>query len=267
MSGSVQKRLFQILELAEAGDAASRVFDVFILTLISTNVIAVLLETIESYAVAHRDFLRAFELFSVAIFTVEYCLRLYSCTSTAKYSRTVVGRIRFAVTPLAIVDLMAILPFYLPMLIPLDLRFIRALRLLRLFRLAKIGRYATSLRIPADVLRAKKEELAITMFTVFLLLVISSSLMYYIENEAQPDAFSSIPAAMWWGVCTLTTVGYGDISPVTPLGKFLGSIISLLGIGVFALPAGILASGLVEAIRIRDTISKVCPHCGRRLGP
>ena len=128
-----------------------------------------------------------------------------------------------------------------------------------------MGRYTKSLRILSDVLRAKKEELVITVFVVLILLVVASSLMYYVENHAQPDAFSSIPAAMWWGVCTLTTVGYGDVSPITPLGKFLGSVIALLGIGVFALPAGILASGLVDALRKQGERGRTCPYCGREL--
>jgi len=150
------------------------------------------------------------------------------------------------------IDLFAILPFYLPMIIPLDLRFIRAVRLFRLFRLFKLGRYSKALLLLKKVLKEKKEELILIIFVVILLLIIFSSLMYFIEKEAQPEAFSSIPEAMWWGIITLTTVGYGDVYPITPLGKIIGALIAFLGIGIFALPAGILASGLVEIVRRKE---------------
>ena len=138
------------------------------------------------------------------------------------------------------------------MIIPLDLRFIRAVRLFRLFRLFKIGRYSKAVVILKKLLKDKKEELVLVIFIAFILLIIFSSLMYFIEKEAQPEAFSSIPAAMWWGITTLTTVGYGDIYPITTLGKIVGALIAFLGIGLFALPAGILGSGLVEATRKKE---------------
>jgi voltage-gated potassium channel len=113
------------------------------------------------------------------------------------------------------------------------------------------------------VLKAKKEELYIMIFVVLIMLIISSSCLYYFENEAQPDAFSSIPAAMWWGMAALTTVGYGDVYPITALGKFFGAIIALLGIGIFALPAGVLASGFVDELQKRNARGRKCPHCGK----
>ena len=173
------------------------------------------------------------------------------------------------VTPLALIDLMAVLPFYLPFVFP-DLRFMRALRLFRLFRVLKLARYSTSLQTFVDVLRLKKEELLLMLFAIMILLVVSSSLMYDVEHEAQPDDFSSIPAAMWWGIVTLATVGYGDIYPVTPWGKFIGSMVVILGIGLFALPTGVLASGFAEVLAKRKEEQKmagmVCPHCGRHIG-
>jgi len=132
------------------------------------------------------------------------------------------------------------------------LRFIRAIRLLRLFRIFKIGRYSKSLNVLKDVIRNKKEELVLIIFVVLIMLVIFSSLMYFVERDVQPEAFASIPHAMWWAIITLTTVGYGDVYPITVLGKILGAMIAFLGIGMFALPAGILGSGLIEAIQKRD---------------
>jgi len=267
MSQKLKKRISEILEVATPGDQLSRIFDIFIITLISLNIIAVILETVESLSSKYMPFFRNFEIFSVVIFTIEYISRIWSCTVNAKFKNPVLGRIRFALTPLLIVDLLAILPFYLrmiiPMIIPFDLRFLRAFRLMRILRMFKIGRYSESLRMFGRVLKAKKEELLIAVFMILILLIISSSLMYFVENEAQPQTFSSIPDAMWWGVTTLTTVGYGDVYPVTPVGKFLGAIIAILGIGIFALPTGILASGFVEEIQKRRTKRIICPHCGK----
>lgn len=259
----IRNRTLQILEVAPTGDLPSKVFDVFIMTLISLNVIAVILATIKNLSSHYRPFFSAFEMFSVLVFTIEYLLRLWVCTTGKKFKGLIVGRILFAMTPLALVDLMAILPFYLPMIIPLDLRFIRAVRLFRLFRLFKMGRYSDSLKTLGNVLKGKKEELLITMFVVLMLLVIASSLMYFIENEAQPEVFSSIPAAMWWGVATLTTVGYGDVCPITPVGKLLGAVIAIIGIGMFALPAGMLGSGFVEEMQKKQRKRRICPHCGK----
>ena len=261
----IKKRIHEILEVTAAGDAASRIFDIFIVTLIFLNVLAVILETIDKLSIQFSQFFRIFEVFSVIIFTLEYILRVWSCTKDPKFKSSLSGRIRFILTPLLLVDLFAILPFYLPMFIPFDLRFIRAIRLIRLFRLFKLGRYSAAIKLFGRVLKAKKEELFIAAFALFILLTISSSLLYYVEHKAQPEVFSSIPAAMWWGVATLTTVGYGDIYPVTALGKFLGAIISLLGIGLFAMPAGILSAGFIEEIRKAKETAKTCPHCGEKL--
>ena len=162
---------------------------------------------------------------------------------------------------MAIIDLLAILPFYIPFLIPVDLRFLRALRLFRLLRLLKIGRYSNAIQLIGSILKRKKPELTITFVIIFVLLIITSSLMYYIEHDAQPETFSSIPATLWWSVCTLTSVGYGDVVPESPLGKICGGIIALLGIGIFALPAGILASGFEEEQLRKNTAAYQCPNC------
>jgi voltage-gated potassium channel len=168
---------------------------------------------------------------------------------------------------MAIVDLLAILPFYAPMVVRLDLRFLRALRLIRILRLLKLGRYSQAMQTIARVVVAKKEELLVTAFVVFILLLLGSAGLYYAEHDAQPEAVPSIPAAMWWGVVTLSTVGYGDIVPVTPAGRFLGAVVALLGIGMFALPTGILGAAFVEEVRRRRAATRVCPHCGRSLPP
>jgi voltage-gated potassium channel len=265
--GKIKRRFYEILEVASPGDKPSRIFDIFIISLIFLNVVAIILETIEKLSLQFSAFFRIFEIFSVIIFTIEYVSRVWSSTENPKHKKPIAGRVRFILTPLALVDLFAILPFYLPMFIPFDLRFLRAIRLIRIFRLFKMGRYSESMKLFGKVFKAKKEELFIAVFAVFILLTISSSLLYYVEHDAQPQAFSSIPSAMWWGVATLATVGYGDVYPITPLGKFFGAIISLLGIGMFALPAGILSAGFVEEIRKRRESVKTCCFVSSEFGP
>jgi len=269
MSGSsLARRIYEVLQVAKVGDRASRAFDIFIISLIALNVVALIVGTIPSLIEYQHGF-RVFELVSVLIFSVEYVLRLATCTVDNAYKRPVIGRLRFATRGMLIVDLLAILPFYIALLVPaaraLDLRVLRAIRLMRIFRLFKLGRYSSAMRTMGRVLRNKKEELGLTIFIVMLLLIIASSLMYFVESPAQPDAFSSIPAAMWWGVATLTTVGYGDVIPQTALGKTLGMIISVLGIGLFALPAGILGSGFFEEFSRGRERTEICPHCGKPL--
>jgi len=263
MRQRIKKRVFEIVQVAAEDDLGSKVFDIFVMTLIALNVVAVILETVESLSAQYERLFHMFEIFSVVLFTIEYGLRVWTCNCDERFARPIQGRLRFILTPLALVDLMAILPFYLPMFISLDLRFLRAIRLLRVFRLLKMGRYSNALKTMGDVFRGKKEDLVIMVSAVLVLLVIASSLMYSVENEAQPDAFSSIPAAMWWAVSALTTVGYGDVCPVTTVGKVLGAVISVLGIGLFALPAGILASGFSEEIAKRRGNRTLCPHCGK----
>lgn len=258
MDKSVKERIFGILD---PGDEDSKYFDPFIMVLIVLNVIAVILETVESIYDQYRMLFSAFETFSVSVFTVEYLLRVWSCTVQTEFRDSIAGRLRFILTPLALIDLISILPFYMPFLFP-DLRFMRAIRLFRLFRILKLARYSESLRTFGDVLRMKREELSIALFAILILLVVSSSLMYEAEHNAQPDAFQSIPAAMWWGIATLSTVGYGDVYPVTALGKLIGSVVVIMGIGLFALPTGILASGFVEDLNRRRQRIR-CPHCGR----
>jgi len=261
---SLRRRTWEIVEAAKPGDTASRVFDVLILTLIFLNVIAVILGSIQSIQERWSAFLDAFETVSVLVFTIEYLSRLWSCTADPRFIGSIRGRLRFAVKAMAIIDLLAILPFYLPFL-GIDLRSLRVLRLLRILRVAKVGRYYSSLNLIKHVFHAKKEELVLASAMMGLLLVVSSSLLYYCENAVQPNAFSSIPATMWWAVATLTTVGYGDMYPITLLGRFLASIIAILGIGMFALPTGILGAGFVEAIQKQKGQTQKCPHCGKEI--
>ena len=166
-------------------------------------------------------------------------------------------------TPAAIIDLVVVIPFYLPFFFELDLRFLRVLRLFRLFTLFKMARYSKSLHLFKSVLRDTRQELFIVLAVTMGMLVFASGVIYFIENKAQPDAFSSIPAAMWWAVSTMTTVGYGDVYPVTTLGKIFGGFISILGLGTFGLPVGIIAYGFIEELQKPKTRPMNCPHCNK----
>jgi voltage-gated potassium channel len=172
------------------------------------------------------------------------------------------GRVRFATTPLAIVDLVAVLPFYLPF-VGVNMLFVRAIRLVRVFRIAKLARYSTALRTFGRVLSQKKEELIIASFLLGLSAVITSTLMYFAESDAQPQYFSSIPAAMWWIVWFM--VGKGDVFPVTIIGKCVGVAIAILGVAIFALPTAILGAGFLEEMQHRHKHENICPHCGKEL--
>jgi len=260
---NLQKRIWEISEAAEKGDTPSRIFDVFILFLIFSNVVAVMIGSVSSVMDKWGFYLTIFETVSVSIFTIEYIARLWSCTTDEGFKGDFKGRLRFAFKGMSIIDLLAILPFYLSF-VGLDLRSIRVLRMLRILRVAKVGRYYNSLALIKRVLRSKKEELVLTSVLLGMLLVVSSSILFYCENSVQPESFSSIPATMWWSVATLTTVGYGDMYPVTLMGRLFASVIAVLGIGMFALPTGILGAGFVEEIQ-NSKSTKVCPHCGEHV--
>ena len=226
-----------------------RSINIFLVLLIIANVLAVLLESIQDYYNAYESFFINFELFSIAVFSVEYILRLWTITENPEYKEAIQGRWRYARSPMAIIDLLAILPFYLPFFFALDLRFLRVLRLFRLFRLFKLARYSAALSMIYRATVKNKEILVSAFIILVMLLIVSSSLMYHVEYEAQPGAFDIIPSTMWWSIATLTTVGYGDIYPITPLGKFLGAFIAILGIAMFAIPTGVLATGFMEEMQ------------------
>jgi len=262
----IQERLWQILEQPAERDMVSRAFHGILFTLIVANVLASILGTVPWMAQRWEWEFYLFECFSVAVFTAEYAARIWSCTIDARYASVLWGRIRFAATPLALVDLLAILPFYVMVGVS-DLRMLRILRVARIFRIFKLDRYSKAIQVILGAIRDKREELALAAVILAVLNLMSASLIYFAEHEAQPDKFPDIPSALWWAVVTLTTVGYGDLCPVTPLGKAIAGFVAVLGIAMFALPAGILGAGFTEQIqKQRDQQPpRFCPHCGHPL--
>lgn len=249
-------------------------FDWMIAILIVLNVIALIIDTEPALPQSVKQGLQVFEVISLVIFSIEYLLRLWACTVVPGYAHPVLGRLKFATRPLQIVDLLAILPgllFFLP-----DLRFVRALRLLRILRVLKLGRYSEAVTLLGRVLTKRRPELMVMVLMLVILLILSSSALYYAEGETQPDKFGSITQSLWWAVITLTTIGYGDAYPVTSLGKVMGGVIAVAGIGIVALPTAIIAAGYSEEIQhAREARQRkrsheahghgslTCPHCGK----
>ena len=240
-----------------------RALNAFIILLILLNVIAVMLETIPSIYLPNQDFFHYFDVISVAIFSVEYILRVWSCVHEEKYRHPVYGRLRYMVSPGAIIDLLAILPFYLHVIVGLDLRILRILRLFRFLRLFRLTSYMKATKLIVNVFRSVYNQLLLSLVLALTLIIISSSLVYFPEHIAQPDVFTSIPATIWWSVVTLTTVGYGDMIPITIIGKVFTGVILLAGVAMFALPAGIITAGFLEEIRKQKKTGRqlICPHC------
>ncbi|TCB51419.1 ion transporter [Acinetobacter sp. ANC 4779] len=226
----------------------SRNVNVFLVLLIIGNTVAVLLESINDIYLSYHVFFDAFELFSIFIFTAEYLLRFWSVAEKNPFNSAWKNRWLWVRSGGAIIDLLSILPAYINFFVHIDLRF---LRILRLFRLLKLTRYFVSLQILLRVIEREKGAFQAVVFILLIMIVMAAAGVYVVENKAQPEVFSSIPASMWWAVVTLTTVGYGDVTPITPLGRFLGALITILGVGLAALPAGILATGLASELELR----------------
>ncbi len=256
-SARIRRRTYEILERAESGDRQSLLVDGVLMVLISLSVVAIVLESIDSLYDDYGRLFFWFEVFTVGVFSVEYLLRIWSAVEGTEQPLRgyAAARIRFKsmLSPSAIIDLLAILPFYLMMsglIGPADMRFLRILRLLRVF---KLTRYSAAFETLSQALRENARSFAAAFFILMVVMLLAATGMYYFEESAQPKAFSSIPASMWWAFATLTTVGYGDVTPITVGGKVFGAMITVIGVGMVALPAGILASAFTEQLRVRST--------------
>ena len=243
----MRKRIFEIIQPDRGNSLASRVFDWTITTLILVSVIIVFAVTFDLPEEVQRVLMCIEETASV-VFTIEYLLRILTADLLYPGRGAVVSRIRYVLSPMAIIDLLAILPFWLPMFLPCSMLALRSLRLVRILRILKLNRYFDAIRSIGEVLSSKRRELIGSLFFVGLLMLVSSLLMYSVEHDAQPEVFRNAFSGLWWAVATLTTVGYGDIYPVTILGRILGALIAFSGIAALAIPTGIITAGLTERI-------------------
>ena len=248
-----QRRLMEILEQATDRDRASKICDVFITTLVLCNILAIILESVSSLQAVYGQYFDLFEFWSVMFFTLEYVLRFWATGATySDHGQKWRGRREYIFGFYGVVDLLAILPFYLQMLFPgADMR---ALRILRLVRVLKLSHYNSALE---DLFSAVKNEARSFIAALYLLtiaIILTSSLMYYAEGDTQPEHFSSIPASMYWAIITLTTVGFGDISPVTWIGQVLATITAFIGVCTVAMLTGIVASSFATHMARRRVV-------------
>ena len=221
------------------------------MSLILLNVVCIVLESMEELERQYRELFLFIEISSTLVFATEYLMRLWSCVeSNQKIGASASNskkRLKYVLSPMAIVDLVAFLPSLLQVLFPgIDLRFLRILRLLRVF---KLTRYFSTFELLFNVLHEERKNLAGIFVILIVILVMAASALYLVERDVQPDKFGSIPEAMWWAIAALTTVGYGDVYPQSYLGQVLGSLVTILGLGMVALPSGILASAFSEQMR------------------
>lgn len=252
----LRRRAYEILETPVP---AGRLVNGLLVGLIIANVAAIVLHSVPAVNARYGTWFERFQWFSILLFTFEYVARVWATVERegARHKAPVAGRIRYMLSPLSLIDLLAILPFYLAFLLPVDLRF---MRIFRLFVIFKLTRYHSSMNLLGRVVRNEAGPIAAALFVLATLLTVAASFAFIAEHEAQPDVFASIPDAMWWAIVTMTTVGYGDMVPVTPLGKVLGGVIAVIGLGMVALPAGLLAAGFSEQLHQRKRAFEIEVH-------
>ena len=248
-SQSWREKLHEII--FEADTKAGKLFDILLIVSILLSVVVVLLDSVKSINQTYGAMFNTLEWFFTLLFTIEYVLRLVCVGSPLRYARSFFGA----------VDLLAILPTYLSLIFPGGQYFsvVRILRVLRIFRVLKLAQYLRETQLLMQALRESRRKISVFLFTVLLLVVILGSLMYVIEGEK--NGFTSIPISIYWAIVTLTTVGYGDLSPLTPEGQTLAAIIMILGYSIIAVPTGIVTVGLVKTSD-KPVSTQACPNCG-----
>ncbi len=248
-----RQKVFSLLHATPTSGPLHRYIDRLIIAAVLISVVSIVLETVPAIHAIFQNEFAVLEIATIVLFSVEYVARVYSACEVAKYKDPIKGRLRYMVSIPALIDLVSILPFFLGILLNqvVDTRF---LRIFRLTRLLKVTRYTGTLNTLIKAISREKRVLFASAFMMLLLVVLTASLGYELEHDAQPDKFDSIPSAMYWAVITLASVGYGDISPITPMGRAMTVVISLIGIGIFAIPAGLMASAFTDQLRIdRET--------------
>jgi len=254
---SFRERIYHFIDNEEEQSVGSQTFEIIITILILMSIVAIVLESFSFIQLAYGFYFDTFENITLGIFTVEYLLRIYTADFKFKEAPTWGNAAwKLIKSGSGLVDLLAISPIFFQIFASVglinmasqDLRFVRILKITRLLRVFKMNSFTNSIAVIVDVCVEKRHDLGITVFVTFILLFVSATLMWYLEGDDQPDKLPNIIATFWWAIATLTTVGYGDVYPVTPMGKFMAGIIALLGIGLVALPAGILSSAFIEKL-------------------
>ena len=249
----LRRRVYEVLEQGPVGDRTSKAVDRFLVLLILINLIAVTLESIPRYETEYGGIFAAIEFFSLLVFTVEYALRLWSAVEHGPHQHLPAGRARlkYALSPAGIIDVIAVLPFWFAMLVPGDLRVVLVFRMVRFF---KFARYSPAMRSLLDVLYNERRALFGCLVIALGTALVAASLMHLAEATVQPEKLGTIPEAFWWAIVTIGTIGYGDVVPVTPLGKLIATCTIFAGLVLMALPVGIIATAFAEQIQRRDFI-------------
>lgn len=250
---SFRHRLYVII--FQSNTWAGKLFDIALIVLILFNVIVLMLESVEPFALAYSHLFQILDYFFMAVFTIEYLLRLYCVRKAKRYAGSFYG----------VVDLMAILPSYLEFILPNwhMLMIIRSFRLLRIFRIFRMVRFLDESRYMIFALLRSFNKIMVFLIFIVLLTVFLGSVMYVLEYEHNPG-FHSIPQSIYWAIVTITTVGYGDVAPMTAPGKIIASFIMILGYAIIAVPTGIMSAALVSKYRDMDNDDRVCPDCGNK---
>jgi voltage-gated potassium channel len=248
-----RRRAYELFEHGIPGDRLAQAAHGFLIVWIVASVSAVVLESVPSYRAAYEPAFRAIEMASVAIFTLEYALRAWACVEYPMLRALPPwrARLKHALSPASLIDLGTVLPFYLAFLVAADLRVLVVFRLLRFMKLA---RYSPGMRSLYEAIHAERRALVACLVIIASLVIAMAGVMHLLEADAQPDKFGTIPDAMWWAVITLATVGYGDVVPITPMGKVVAGATALMGLAMIALPVGIIATAFAEVIHRRDFV-------------
>jgi voltage-gated potassium channel len=263
---TLREKIYNTIRDDDINDIWSNIVDFILVFLILINSLIIILDTFTDIK-PYIDKLRSYiETVSIIIFTIEYLLRIWTSVDIFPQLKPTQARIKYIFSVKALIDLIALLPFYFTLFLLGNINILRLLRLFRIISMLKMSRYSKAILTVGKIIKRKASQLVSACIIVFILILFSSVFMYYIENEAQPDTFENAFSGIWWAICTLTTVGYGDIYPITVLGKIVGTFIAILGIGLIAVPTGLISAGFIEEMNKNQQEGKnYCPHCGKKL--
>ena len=261
----MKEKIFNMIKVDRNKDKSGKNFDRIVVGAIIINLIACIIETFEVGEFV-TNVLLVLETATVVFFTIEYILRIYTAEYLYPRRRRHHAKIKYIFSFWGIIDFLSFFPFYLPFFFPNGIMVFRMFRIMRMARLFNINRTSDALDMVIRALKSKRRQLTSSVFIIIVLLVASSLLMYDIEHEAQPEVFENAFSALWWATSAIFTIGYGDIYPITIAGRIMAIVISILGVGLVAIPTGIIFAGFVEQIeKVKGGRNKYCPHCGERL--
>lgn len=264
----MKREIFEVIQSTNKDNKANKVFDICIISLICLNVIMIIVDTF-NFSSEIQKISYLIEFVSVIIFTIEYILRIWTSEYLYPSCSKLKAASKYIFSVNGIIDLLAIIPFYFQSITNIDLRSLRLVRMVRIFSIFKLKRYTNAFNTIHEVIAKKSYQLSSSVFVLMVFMIITSLIMYDIEHEYQPEVFKNAFSGLWWASAAFTTVGYGDIHPITPVGQLLSMVVSILGIGLLAVPTSIIAAGFIELLDTKkqqgSEAKKYCPYCGEKL--